>query len=138
MNEDQQYYKLFQIKALIEFSQEIESMKQKVTHPLLDNGYSVVDTSYYMQEGNTMQSQSPKGTRVSQNPAKFVEELSCMTADINIARQYLSDEEQVALAVLSSMESDKIPAHVQILIDSALWKLYHYANRYYLTEEEYV
>lgn len=135
MDEDQQYYKFYQIKALIEFQEEIESMKLKVTHPLSQTGYSIVDRSWWMEEGNTMQSESPKQSRIPTNPTKFVEELCCMTEDVKVAKSYCTMEEQIALAMFASLAPDKIPEHIYTIIDSALWRIFHYINRYDLLEE---
>src|ERR1700692_3552693 len=92
--DDQVYYKEYQIEEIINNWNEIQAFKEKISSaPSSVGSYHSKDESEWKQQpGHTLWDLTPKTTRVPGNPRKRIEEICCMTADIEYFRQWLTIE----------------------------------------------
>jgi|SRR5579884_1201693 len=109
---DQVYYKDYQIEEILNNWSEIQALKEKISSVPSSTGYIDTDSKWKWEEGHTLWDLSPKNTRVHNNPRKFIEDICCMTADIEYFRKYLTLEENLVLSMLTTLNKENIPDHL--------------------------
>ncbi len=70
------------------------------------------ESEWKQQPGHTLWDINPKTTRVPGNPRKRIEEICCMTADIEYFRQWLTIEENLVLSMMMTLNKENLPDHL--------------------------
>ncbi len=100
-------YPPYLVGILLEYSDEIESIKCKITPTLVANAYPInKDEGFYEKPGNTLRNRGSMTTRVPHNSNARIEALCDLTCDVAQARKaVLTPAQDIALmAVYSGLD----------------------------------
>lgn len=126
-----QDYPSYVVSAALEYWENLESIKCKITPTLQANEYPIStskDEEFYLEPGHTLWNRGIRTTRVARNSNAIIERLCDLTADIEMARRaVLSPLEDMCL--MAMFMGYEIPVDSRTIARDSFEKVLVYLNR---------